>query len=251
MTPSLLLFVALSGPPASPVSAPASVPASTPVPESASPLVGYAHLAPLPCPAGAEAPEWHRVATAHREAQLDTRGLPAAFAVRAGLHRALGAAVDALCAGRAPTSPEVDAARHALGGEAPAALADALRGLLALAFERAGRPEEARTLWAELRAGERPSEWLVRALLAGADARAAGDLAFSAQQQFQRAFDLGSPGARCYAAWRLASEAARPAGPDQPPDVAAVDAALAQARTAATADAPVCAWVRARLPGSP
>lgn len=237
MTPSWLMILALADPT---TAAPA-----TPV--------GYAHLAPVPCPDGPEGPDWRVVEVAHRTAQLDTLGLPtgSTWVGRAGLYRSMGAAVDAVCARRAPTTVEVDAARHALGGEAPAALGDALRGLLALAFERAGRAEDARPLWAEVRAGDRPSGWLVRALLAGADARAAGDLAFSARQQFQRAFEFGDPGARCYAAFRLAEELARPAGPDEAPDAAAVEAARVQVRSAAEAEGPVCAWVRARLPASP
>jgi hypothetical protein len=244
MTPSWLMILALAEP---------TTAAASAVSEPTAGATGYTHLAPVPCPDGPEGPDWRVVEAAHRTAQLDTLGLPSGttWMGRAGLFRSMGAAVDAVCARRAPTTAEVDAARHALGGEAPAALGDALRGLLALAFERAGRTDDARPLWAEVRAGDRPSGWLVRALLAGADARAAGDLAFSARQQFQRAFELGDPGARCYAAWRLAEETARPAGPDEAPDSATIEAARAQARSAAEAETPVCMWVRARLPASP
>jgi hypothetical protein len=239
MIPLPLAVLALATPPAG-----AEAPASA----AAAPRTSYALVAPVPCPVGPEAPAYRSAADALRGAQLDTLGLPPAWAVRAGLYRALGTATDAVCAGRAPSATEVEAARHALGGEAPPPLADALRGLLALAFERAGQPEAAATFWGELRAGERPSDWLVRALIAGADARAAGDLAFSARQQFQRAFELGSAPARCFAAWRLAEEAAKPAGPEQPPEPGERETARNLARTTAAAGQdPVCTWVRAQL----
>lgn len=236
MTPLAALLVALAAPVAAPpTAAPGSAPPVAPA---------FSLLAPRPCPlAEAEAAEWRSAVAALRTAQADVEGLPSAQAARLPLYTSLAVAHDHACHATAPDATELAAAVDALRGEGDPALKDALRGLLALAFERAGVVEAARPFWLELRNGERPSEWLVRAWLAGGDAQVGGELEFSATQLYTRALAAGAGPARCYAAWRLAQNAVR-AGAEP----AKITEALARVRAEVDAgkDA-VCAWVKAEM----
>jgi hypothetical protein len=234
MTPLAALLIGLAAPAA-------PVPASAP-PTAAAPA--FSLLAPRPCPlAEAEAAGWREAVSALRVEQADTAGLPSAQAARLPLYTSLAVAHDHACRATAPDATELAAARAALAGEGDAALKDALRGLLALAFERAGVVDAARPFWLELRTAERPSDWLVRAWLAGGDAQTGGELEFSATQLYTRALASGGSPARCYAAWRLAENAVR-AGAEPARITEAV--ARARAEVAAGSDS-VCAWAKREM----
>jgi hypothetical protein len=242
MTPLAALLFVLAAPAAPVAPVPATTPPTITVP-------AFSLLAPRPCPlVEAEAAGWREAVAALRTEQADTAGLPSARAARLPLYTALAVAHDHACHATAPDATELAAARSALAGEGEPALKDALRGLLALAFERAGVVDAARPFWLELRAAERPSDWLVRAWLAGGDTQTGGELEFSATQLYERAMATGGPPARCYAAFRLA-ENARRAGAEP----ATLDAAAARAR-AAIAAAPgdaVCAWANREMDRTP
>lgn len=225
--------------------APASVPAREPSVEPADVAAGpsFTSLAPRPCPlAGDEASGWRDALAALRTHQADVAGLPSDRAALAPLYVALAVAHDHACAASAPDEGELARARDALRAEGSAALKDTLRGLLALSLEQAGRSADAAAFWGELRAAERPSEWLVRAWLATGDARGGGELAYSATQLYERALAAGNTSARCYAAWRLANSAVATA----PPDTRRAEVQRAREVAAAGQDR-VCTWVRAEM----
>lgn len=234
MTPLAALLIALT--------TPASTAPPSTAPVSAAPA--FSLLAPRPCPlAQAEAAEWRTAVAALRTEQADTAGLPAAQAARLPLFTALAVAHDHACHTTVPDATELAAAERALAGEGDPALKDALRGLLALSFERAGLVDAARPYWLALRAAERPSDWLVRAWLASGDAKTGGELEFSATQLYTRALASGGAPARCYAAWRLAENALN-AGAE--PAKITDSVARARAEVAAGTDS-VCAWVKREM----
>lgn len=214
--------------------------------EPIEPTPAYSALAPLPCPTAASADlaaDWRETFEALRRTQAEAEGLPPEAAARVMLLRARAGAQAAVCDGASPSAETTALADGALTREGPDALKDALRGLLALALERAGHPADAAPHWQALRNAERSSEWLVRAWLAGGDASVQGELAFSGAQLYRRALEAGAPPARCYAAWRLVGVASQTGGPE------AQAAAMAQAREVAAGQGdPVCAWVSGHLP---